>query len=34
MMRLVNTIKAHKDLIKNSIPEEKIKMLIDDMIYK
>ncbi len=34
MMGLVNTIKAHKDLIKNSIPEEKIKMLIDDMIYK
>ena len=34
MMGLVNTIKAHKDLIKNSIAEEKIKMLIDDMIYK
>ena len=34
MMGLVNTIKAHKDLIRNSIPEEKIKMLIDDMLYK
>jgi len=33
-MGLVNTIKAHKDLIRNSIPEEKIKMLIDDMLYK